>query len=415
MDTQEEITETQEIELTGKRTWKYRESFIILILLFAVGFLLELITKRQNISLPQLPFSLYVGCVFALGIILLYLNYRSTAFIQWLSGTPAAISAITGYLACILCLGLIQQRSHYSGILHDLGLTHIRISYPFILIQIYLLTILGVATLKRMFPIRWNNIAFFFSHLGLWITLVSAGLGSGDFKRLNINLLENEKDSDVGLSASDEMYKLPFSVKLLDFTIDEYSPSLVIHDAKGKIRFDSPHPYPVTNKGGVFRYKHWFIYITKYTPNAIFADSIFQGTELPGSYPAAYLEVVDINQKKKYTGWITVGNLYQEPQYLQLDSLHTIALTNPEPKRFFSRLAITVDSTYSDTILLDVNKPFEIKGWKLYQSSYDLSKGKWSTLSVLEAVKDPWLPAFYTGLIMLSIGTCLMIWTRKHK
>ncbi len=153
----------------------------------------------------------------------------------------------------------------------------------------------------------------------------------------------------------------------------------------------------------------------KYEPSAILTDSSFQATELPGSYPAAYLEVVNITQKKKYKGWISVGNLYQEPQYFPLDSMNSVALTVPEPKRFYSRLAVTADSAKSDTIILEANKPIEIKGWKLYQSSYDLSKGKWSTLSVLEAVNDPWLPAVYTGMILLFIGAFLMIWTGRYK
>lgn len=414
MDTQQEITEIAEIEPSGKRQWKYRESFIILLMLLAVGFLLELLTKKHSISLPQMPFSLYVGCMFATGIILLYLNYRNTLFIEWLSGIPAAISAIAGYLAFLLCIGLIKQKTTYSGILQDLGLTHIKVSYPFILIQIYLLTILGVATLKRLFPIRLKNIAFFLSHLGLWITMVSAGLGSGDLKRLHINLLENENESNIGLSANDEMFKLPFSAKLLDFTIEEYSPTLVIKDREGKICPDSPRPAPSADKGGVVRYKNWFIYIEKYIPNAVF-DSTFRSTDLPGSYPVAYLEVVDIKQKKKSSGWISVGNLYQEPLYFWLDSTNFVAFTLPYPKRIYSKLAIAHDSTASDTVMLEVNKPIEIEGWKLYQSSYDLSKGKWSTLSVLEAVKDPWLPVVYAGLVTLFIGTFLMIWTGKNK
>jgi len=56
-----------------------------------------------------------------------------------------------------------------------------------------------------------------------------------------------------------------------------------------------------------------------------------------------------------------------------------------------------------------------IKGWKIYQVSYDQSKGKWSSLSILEAVNDPWLPAVYTGFFMMMAGAVLLFWLGKTK
>jgi hypothetical protein len=389
---------------------------MVTLLIIAAGILLELLTKNHRIALPQLPFSIYVGVMFACGIVFLYLNYRNSPFIRFLTGVPAAIGAISGYVACLLCFVIIPQKPLSGGIMHDLGLSHIKTSYPFLLAQLYLLIVLGLNIINRFYPIRWKNISFFLSHTGLWITIAAAGLGSGDLKRLNINLLENEKESNIGLTPGDEMDKLPFSIRLLDFTIDEYNTTLVVlNNEKGGVLSDSPKPYPEAIAGKEFRYNHWYIYLTKYVPNAINTDSGFYSTDLPGSYAAAYLEVIDLNLREKRTGWISVGNLYQEPQFFMLDSAKSIALTSPEPKSFSSRLAIAADSTFSDTIILQANKPYEIKGWKLYQSSYDLSKGKWSTLSVIEAVNDPWIPVVYTGFAMLFIGAFLMIWTGKTK
>ena len=49
-------------------------------------------------------------------------------------------------------------------------------------------------------------------------------------------------------------------------------------------------------------------------------------------------------------------------------------------------------------------------GWKLYQVSYDVRKGKWSEYTIIEAVKDPWLPLIYIGFYMLLAGALLLIW-----
>lgn len=415
MDNQQNHIETNNTLKEGNPRC-YRKSLTVTLLIIALGILLELLTKNHRIALPQLPFSIYVGVMFACGIVFLYLNYRNSPFIRLLTGVPTAISAIAGYVACLLCFVFIPQKPLSVGILNDLGLSHIKTSYPFLLAQLYLLIVLGINIINRFYPIRWKNISFFLSHTGLWIILAAAGLGSGDLKRLKINLLENEKESSIGLTPGDEMYKLPFSVRLLDFTIEEYNPALIILDnEKGGVLPDSPKPHPEAFVGTELHYNHWYIYLTKYIPNAIYSDSGFHATDLPGSYTAAYLEVIDLNLRKKDTGWISAGNLYQEPQFFMLDSSRSIALSSPEPKGFYSRLAITSDSTSTDTIILKVNNPYEIKGWKLYQSSYDLSKGKWSTLSVIEAVNDPWIPVVYTGFAMLFIGAFLMIWTGKTK
>ena len=63
----------------------------------------------------------------------------------------------------------------------------------------------------------------------------------------------------------------------------------------------------------------------------------------------------------------------------------------------------TIDKQTKDACI-DVNKPLSIAGWKIYQLSYDETKGKWSRMSVFELVRDPWLPIVYTGILMMIAG-----------
>ena len=44
---------------------------------------------------------------------------------------------------------------------------------------------------------------------------------------------------------------------------------------------------------------------------------------------------------------------------------------------------------------------------------YDTRMGQWSDLSVLEVVRDPWLPFVYTGFIMLIAGAMYLFWIGK--
>jgi cytochrome c biogenesis protein ResB len=86
---------------------------------------------------------------------------------------------------------------------------------------------------------------------------------------------------------------------------------------------------------------------------------------------------------------------------------------NPEPKRFTSTIEINSDNK-TTKLQLAVNKPHNIQGWKLYQMSYDVEKGKSSQISVLEAVKDPWLPLVYTGFFLVLAGSVYLFWKGRN-
>ena len=66
-----------------------------------------------------------------------------------------------------------------------------------------------------------------------------------------------------------------------------------------------------------------------------------------------------------------------------------------------------------DTV--DVNHPLAVEGWKIYQLGYDEMRGKESEYSILELVRDPWLPFVYTGIYMLITGAVWMFLTAGRK
>ena len=47
--------------------------------------------------------------------------------------------------------------------------------------------------------------------------------------------------------------------------------------------------------------------------------------------------------------------------------------------------------------------------WKMYQYDYDSEAGVESKISVLQLVKDPWLPFVYAGIFMMLAGAFLMM------
>jgi len=86
------------------------------------------------------------------------------------------------------------------------------------------------------------------------------------------------------------------------------------------------------------------------------------------------------------------------------------------PKRFASNIQVLTKSGKDIQTTIEVNKPIEVDGWKIYQYGYDTQMGAMSQYSILELVSDPWLPFVYTGIYMMLGGAvCMFLKGKKVK
>ena len=88
---------------------------------------------------------------------------------------------------------------------------------------------------------------------------------------------------------------------------------------------------------------------------------------------------------------------------------------NGQPKRYASEIVVRTKSGDVKHAIVDANKPVRINGWKIYQYGYDTQKGAQSQMSILELVRDPWLPAVYTGIYLMLFGALLMFMRKGRK
>ena len=135
-----------------------------------------------------------------------------------------------------------------------------------------------------------------------------------------------------------------------------------------------------------------------------------------GATYAAYLKAVNRKNQQAKEGWVSCGSFLFPYKALRLDSLTSLVMPEREPQRFASEVKVyTQEGTITESTI-EVNRPMEIAGWKIYQLSYDESKGRWSDISVFELVRDPWLPVVYAGIIMMMLGAiCLFVNAQKRK
>ncbi|MBR3495143.1 MAG: cytochrome c biogenesis protein ResB [Prevotella sp.] len=102
------------------------------------------------------------------------------------------------------------------------------------------------------------------------------------------------------------------------------------------------------------------------------------------------------------------GAVKEMPIAIELKKFIMETYDNGSPKRFASEIQILTKTGKNIETTVDVNKPYEVDGWKIYQYGYDTQMGAESQISILELVSDPWLPLVYTGINMMLAGAVCM-------
>ncbi len=386
--------------------WGYKESFIIATGLMFTGFILDLASGNQPIAPPAFPLNAVILVLFIVYKIITFKAVDSP-LMDWLTSIQAAISATGAYTFLVLFMGFIPQGTEIP-LLSSIGLTHVKTSWPYLIITVFMLTVLGYTTIKRLSrKITWKNAAFFLNHAGLFIIISGASLGSGDFYRLRMPVFEGKISNYAYLGK--KPVEMPFQIYLHDFKLYQYNPNIVLVNNKTKqvIKPGNSHDN-VIKEDKIIKIREWQINILKHLPFAKKKDSIFTKSKDFGAVHAAFVQVSSVKEKKN-AGWITCGNFSHRTKMLKINDTLSVAMTTPKPKKYLSVIDIKQDSQVEKNITIEVNKPFRFNGWKIYQYNYSQKHGRWSDMSVLELVRDPWQPVVYAGIFMVLAGALYLL------
>jgi hypothetical protein len=392
---------------SGSGRKEYIRGFTVSLIIFITGSILEAISGGRGLSLPSWPMNLFFGMSFAFILVFLHFFYSDVKAVRWLSRVPASVSSIVLFTFLTLVLGLtIQNNPEAPEIFKITGLSHVRHSYTFLLAGLYLLTTLGLVILRRINKFNYRNIGFMLNHLGLWIIVLAGSLGAGDLKRINLYVNEGEAVW-YGYTNDRKPYELPFTVKLIDFDIDYFSPKLAyIESSTFKIPENIENNLVMIEEGMQVEIANWNIEVEEYFPAARM-DSLgnYYASSDTSAVPVAKISAKHSQSGKEAEGYISSGGIMRAPMLVGLNERYSVAMARPEPREYSSLLEITNPEGKIDTTKLIVNEPVKVGGWNLYQLSYDERLGKWSRLSVIEAIRDPWLVVIYIGIYMVIAGS----------
>ncbi len=393
-----------------EKPWGYVESFFIGFGLIIVGFFLEAFSSATSTFTLTYPFNIYFLIAYIVTLFVLYKWFSSSQIIQWLTKIPASITSIVLVTFLVMIMGFIPQVSSENNLINNLGLNRITSNWAFLVTIFYFLTCLGLITIKRILQFQWSNFGFILNHFGLFLALIAGVLGSGDLQRLSINVYEGNP-SWIATNAQKNEIELPFALYLKDFVIEQYNPKLaLVNNNTGKVIHNDGKNLYLIEKGEKYIFKNYEVTVQEFFPSSGRIGNRYEPVNELGSPPSALISVKNIKNDSIVNGWISSGSFRHPYESFKISNNYSIVMTIPEVKKYSSDIDILTKEGERISTIIEVNKPFKHEGWKIYQLSYNETMGKWSKLSVLELVKDPWLPVVYTGIFMMIAGAFYMFW-----
>ncbi len=423
------------------KPWTYKEGTAVAAGIAVTGLLLQLTLGPIQWQTFSWPANLVALALLLAVLVLLHVLRHKVYAVRFLATPQMAVPALAAVVIVTVVMGLTRQVSSTADPVDALGLSKMLQCWPFVLEYLLMTVVIGLTTLKQFSAFSTQRIPSILCHCGLFIFITCATLGNADMQRLKM-FCENNKPEWRALDEWQNVVELPLAVQLNKFDIKEYPPRLMLINDSGKTLPPEKPATMTATMNAKGQLMDWNVEVLQYMENALplaldnfrqnMADKMAQtihmdslGTLLandgfiesntPGA--ATAIRVRASRGKDVREGWVTCGS-YRIPQTtLQLDHDIRLAMPEREPERFSSDVDIYTQQGTAQKAVITVNNPVTVNGWKIYQYSYNQQMGKWSDYSVLELVRDPWLPAVYTGIYLIlagAIGIFITANRRKH-
>jgi hypothetical protein len=206
--------------------WKMKEGFVFGAGLILVGLALQFSVGPIHWSDFAFPINLIFLIVFLLILVLAYWLRRRVRLFSFLLTAEAAVPTLIYAAALTVVMGLTRQVSAHERAIDPIGLTQMLSFWPFVLVYLLLATIVGLITLRQILHFRLRELPSLLSHVGLFLVIVTATLGSADMERVKLTATT---DMPEWRGTHEQGFvELPLAIQLEKFTIDEYPPKLLI-------------------------------------------------------------------------------------------------------------------------------------------------------------------------------------------
>lgn len=410
--------------------WGWLEGCLIVAGLAVVGLALHLTLG----PVPRIAFASPVNAVWGVLLILAIGIYRYKARgYRFFAGYIATLTSIAALMGITILMGLTKQVPPSTGMelanpIHRLGLSAILSTWYFLLLYVYMLFVLGCVTLERIIALVQSrgpgrqlglrNLAFVMNHLGLFVALLFGLMASADIERYRMQV-DSESEYPEWRAINEDTGKLEdlsLAIELRHFDITEYPPKLMIitNDAGRALPLERPEHLSADSTLSTGAVAGWHLEVLDYLPYSaaiVTRDSIaFTEFRSVGAVHSAKVRATEPSGSKSIVGWVSAGSHLFPYRSLPLTDSLSLVMAEPEPKQYSSDVYLYAENGDVDSAIIRVNSPLKYRDWYIYQLNYDRAKGRWSTMSEFELVRDRWLWGVYLGIGMLILGAiCLFL------
>ena len=379
------------------------------LLLFAVGIVLQCVVGDFDNGFLRYPWGLILAVNYLYLLVLLHFQRDKWRWVNRLSDHYASVSALGSMVFMTIIFGLTRQDASTEGLVGLLGFSRMTSSWPFNLLLFYFTTTVGLAVVDDLHHWRQRGLAAMMSHLAVFVVLTCGMFGSADKMRVTVNA-HLERPVAEGIDSKGVSQTLPFAITLKEFAMEEYPPKLYLLDTRQESSSeDFLLVEEVTSEGEI---DGWQLRVERVIDMAGRMPDSEEWIEMvhTGAAPAVYLKVTNPATGESYSGWVSCGSHIFEPSYLRLGERYAVAMPRRDAKRYLSRVDVEQMTGERQRFDVEVNHPARIGAWRIYQVGYDTARGRWSSVSVLECVKDGWYSAIHIALwLMLSAGVVMFV------
>jgi hypothetical protein len=387
------------------KPWGYPQALLVTSTLFLNAWVLQNVALTTEVRAPHWPFNLYALVILWMLLFFVTWFWRHTHFVRWFGSVPMSICSLAFVGVLSLLAGIIPQGGPN-------WIQNITSSWPFATMLFLLLANLGITTLLRLFSFRISDWGFICNHAGFWIVVASMTFGSSDIEKLRMIVAEGESTTQALTMSENEPAQaiaMPFEIHLNSFQRDNYHPRLAYFD----LTSSDERPKILGTDfsvGQTFQSGTLKATVVQIIPSAQRTAAGFVTTTEKLSEFALELNISDSKNSLQNTRrWISPGVTGKQPLAYQSNEA-MLALLEPSAKLFRSNVSIIVPNRSSTSTFVEVNKPIEVLGWKVYQASWEITPDGKKYLSIFSVVRDPWLAVVFTGAFMMLIGTFHLFW-----
>ena len=200
-----------------EKPWNLKEGFLVGGGLLGAGLLLQASIGPIDWDLFAAPVN-YVMLALLLALIgAMYLLRRKVYAFEWMMHFQAAIPCLCYAVGLTILMGLTPQ-TRQGGIP---WLSRMLQFWPFVLIWTWMMVVAGLATLNHLLRWKWREIPFIINHLGVFLAVTCATLGSADLKQLEMTVLGGNPEWRA-VDEAGNGYEPGLAIELHRFIMDVY-------------------------------------------------------------------------------------------------------------------------------------------------------------------------------------------------